>query len=167
MKYFLAAMAFASVASGASAAPPPPPNQPVFRSGPWVVVRSTRDGGSVVACTGFYRANRHVQLSKDTLIIKTIEEVNSVAFGFDDHVPGAQRALSTGEKELKAIAFTGDDFRKLAGSYKVRIDAATAQGTIRHELELTGLAGALENIEKGCPVPAAPQTNERKKKRRS
>ena len=165
MKHGLALLAFAASTCVFAAPPAERPNQPVFRSGPWFVVRSVRDGGKVVACTGFYRANRHVQLSKDTLVIQTIEDVKSVAFGFDDHAPGAQRMLTGAEKELKAIVFTGEDFTKLAHSRKVRIDVGTAQGTMRHELDLNGIAGALENIGKGCPVPEAPKTNERKRRR--
>lgn len=150
---------------GAVAQPAERPNQPVFRSGPWFVVRSVRDAGSVVACTGFYRANRRVQLSKDMLIIKTPEEVASVAVGFDDDAMGTARALSAGEKELKAIAFTGDDFAKLARSRKLRIAVETSQGTMRHELELTGVAGALDNIAQGCPAPADPPLPKRRRPR--
>lgn len=152
MKHGLALLAFAATTC-VFAQPPERPNQPVFRSGPWFVVRSVRDGGKVVACTGFYRANRQVQLSGDTLIIKTQEEVKSVALGFDNQPPGAQRPLSAGERELKAIAFTGEDFTRLVNSRKVRIDAVTPHGTMRHELELAGIAGALDNIAKGCPLP--------------
>jgi hypothetical protein len=146
-------LALAAFSTLAIAQPPERPNQPVYRSGPWFVVRSVREGGSVVACTGFYRANRHVQLAKDTLILQTPEEVKAVAFGFDDQPMGAQRPQSAGEKELKAIAFTGDEFDKLAASRKVRIEVMNSQGTMRHELDLNGLAGALENINQGCPVP--------------
>jgi hypothetical protein len=153
MKSLLLLAAFVSTA--ACAQPPDRPNMPVFRSGPWFVVRSTR--GDAVACTGFYRANRHVQLSKDMLIIQTPDEVKGVAFGFDDQPMGLQRPLSAGEKDLKGIAFTGEDFAKLPKSRKVRIDVETAQGTMRSELELNGLAGALENINAGCPVPSPAQ----------
>jgi hypothetical protein len=163
MKHGLALLAFAATTC-VFAQPPERANQPVFRSGPWFVVRSVRDGGKVVACTGFYRANRHVQLSKDTLIVQTPEEAASVALGFDDKA-GAQRPLSAGEKELKAIAFTGDDFAKLAHSSKARIDVVTPQGTMRHELELNGIAAALENIDKGCPVPEPPKTPVRNRHR--
>ena len=128
---------------------------PVFRSGPWFVVRSVRPG-DVVACTGFYRANPHVQLSKDNLVFKTDEDVRAVAFAFDDERMPSGRPLSAPEKDLKAISFTGDDFAKLSRSRKVRVEMATAQGTMRHELELNGLAAALENINAGCPVPAKP-----------
>ena len=158
MKLIPAALALVASAC-VLAQPAERPNQPVYLSGPWCVVRSVRDGGSVVACTGFYRANRHVQLSKDMLVIKTPEEVKTVAFGFDDQPMGAQRPLTAGEKELKAIALTGEDFAKLAQSRKVRIEVETGQGTMRHELELNGIVGALDNIDKGCPVPAdAPAT---------
>ena len=144
----------AAVSSLAWAQPAERPNQPVFRSGPWFVVRSVREAGNVVACTGFYRANRRVQLSKDALIIEMPEEVKAVAFGFDDQPVGAQRPLSAGEKDLKAIALEGEDFKSLARSRKVRLEVVTPQGTMRHELDLRGLPGALENIEQGCPVPA-------------
>jgi hypothetical protein len=153
MKRPLIALAFAA-STLAFAQPPDRPNTPVFRSGPWFVVRSVRPG-EVVACTGFYRANRHVQLSKDMLIIKTAEEVKGVGFAFDSDPVSAARPLSGAEKELKAIAFTGDDFSKLSKSRKVRIEVATPQGTMRHDLELEGLAGALDNINAGCPLPPA------------
>jgi hypothetical protein len=141
-------------------------NQPVYRSGPWLVVRSVREGGDVVACTGFYRANRRVQLSKDMLVVKTAEEVKSVAFGFDDAPLGAPRPLTAGENDLKAIAFMGDDFTKLAHSKKLRIEVQTAQGVMRHELELNGFAGALDDIDKGCPVPADPPQAKRRRMHR-
>jgi hypothetical protein len=154
MKHALLAAALLS--SMAFAAPPPErPNQPVFRSGPWFVVRSVRADN--VVCTGFYRANRHVQLTRDMLIIQTPEEVKGVSFAFDDQAAGATRPLSTGEKDLKAVAFTGEDFAALTKSHKVRIDTTTAQGVMRHDLELNGLAGALENINAGCPVQALPK----------
>jgi len=109
-----------------------------------------------VACTGFYRANRHVQLSRDMLIIKTPQEIRSVAFAFDDQPVPAHRPLSSAEKAIQAIAFTGEEFAKLPRSHKVRIEAVTAHGTVRHELDLRGLAGALENINAGCPATDVP-----------
>jgi hypothetical protein len=142
----------ALVSTFAFAQPPERPNTPVFRSGPWFVVR-TAPPNDTVACTGFYTANRRVQLSKDMLVVQTPEDVKSVAYGVDDQPMGTHRALSADEKDLKGIAFTGDDVAKLAKGRKLRIDVATAQGTMRNELDLNGLAGALENINAGCPVP--------------
>jgi hypothetical protein len=150
MRHILLLAAFAS--SLVFAQPPERPNTPVFRSGPWFVVR-TAPPNEAVACTGFYTANRRVQLSKDMLVVQTPDDVNGVAFGFDDQPMSTQRALSASEKDLKGIAFTGDDFTKLAKSRKVRIDVATAQGTMRSELDLNGLAGAVANINSGCPMP--------------
>jgi hypothetical protein len=128
----------------------------VFRSGAWIIVRSVH-AGEPVTCTGFYRAHPHVQLAKDTLVIQMEDEVKGVSFGFDDQPMGPLRPLSASESDLKGIAFSGDDFARLATSRKVRIDAVTAQGTVHHELELEGLPAALENINAGCPVPAPPQ----------
>jgi hypothetical protein len=126
-------------------------NEPVFRSGPWFVVRSVRDGGKVVACTGFYKANRNVQLSKDMLAIRAPVEIRSVALGFDGRTMGAPRPLSKAEQELGAFAVTGEDFAQLARSSKLRLEVATVNGTASHTLELRGLQGALESINAGCP----------------
>ena len=162
MKYVVLALAL--VSSLACAQTPEKPNLPVFRSGPWFVVRSVRDGGSVVACTGFYRANGRVQLSKDMLVLKAPEEIDGVAFGYDDQPMGPARPLSPGEKDVKGIVFAGDDFARLASSSKLRIDAVTAQGTMHHELELKGLPAALANINAGCPVPAPVKTKAKAKR---
>lgn len=132
------------------------PNQPVFRSGPWFVVRSVREGGNVVACTGFYRANRGVQLSKDSLVIKTRQEIRTVSLGFDGKPMGAPRPLSAAEKQLGALAISGDEFAQLSLSSKLRLEFVIDQGAQKHELELRGLKGALENINAGCPVPDQP-----------
>ena len=131
-------------------------NQPVFRSGPWFVVRSVREGGNVVACTGFYRANRGVQLSKDSLVIKTRQQIRTVALGFDGKPMTAPRPLSEAEKQLGALAIAGDEFAQLALSCKLRLEFVTDQGPQKHDLELRGLKGALENINAGCPVPEQP-----------
>lgn len=135
---------------------PQRPNEPVFRSGPWFVVRSVRDGGNVVACTGFYRGNRGVQLSRDVLAIKTQQDIRGVSIGFDDKPMGKERPLTSAEQQLGALAISGEDFARLARSKRLRVAVTTAQGTSQHALELRGLAGALENIQAGCPVPAEP-----------
>ena len=158
-----ALLALALVSSLACAQTPDKPNLPVFRSGPWFVVRSVPESGGAVACTGFYRANQRVQLSKDMLVLKSNDDIDSVAFGYDDQPMGPTRPLSAGEKDVKGIVFTGDDFAKLASSRKLRIDAITAQGTVHHELELNGLPAALANINAGCPVPAPVKTKARSK----
>lgn len=156
MKRAIACLA-ASLLPLASPAGPPAerPNLPVYRSGPWFVVRSVREGGDVVACTGFYRANRNVQLGRDMLVIKApAVEVEGVAFAFDGESMPARRPPSAGEKDIPGVAFTGADFARLARAQKVRIELGTPQGTMQHDLELAGLAGALDNINAGCPVPA-------------
>jgi hypothetical protein len=160
MKNAMRALVLAGLAAAGAvcAQPAERPNLPVYRSGPWFVVHSGPDGGDAVSCTGFYRAKRRVQLSKDALIIKTSEPITGVAISFDGEAPAAQRPLSPAEKELGSITFTGDDFSRLARSRKVRIAAHTSQGTISEELELEGFEGALKSIKAGCPLPAPPAT---------
>jgi hypothetical protein len=154
MKHALLAAAFSSTVCFAGP-PPERPNQPVFRSGPWIVVRTVR-ADKDVQCTGHYRANSHVQLTKDRLVLQTPEEVSGVSFAFDGQEPSAIRPISASEKELKSVVFTGEEFATLVKSRKLRVDTATAQGVMRHDLELDGLPAALENIHAGCPVQSAP-----------
>jgi hypothetical protein len=136
-------------------------NTPVFQSGHWFVLRSVREQGSVVACTGFYRGHRGVQLSKDMLIIKSPVALKSVALGFDAAPMRPARPMQSVEEQMGAVVIAGDDFAQLKKSTRLRIDAVTDQGTGSHELDLQGLAETVKNIESGCPLPGEPLRRQR------
>ena len=128
-------------------------NELVYRNGSWFVVRSVRNGGNLVTCTGMYRVNRSVQLGKDTLVFKMPVHVSTISLGFDGQAMGAARAVTAAEREAGAISITGDTFAQLSKRGKLNIDVVTNDGgKTRHELDLQGLAGAVKYIEAGCPA---------------
>ena len=134
----------------------PRPNQPVFHAGAWTVVRSVRDGGDVVGCTGFYRAHRGVQLSKDALILKSPVALNSVGLLLDGAPLRRPGPPSKTEDSLGAVVLTGAEFEALAKASTLTLELVTAQGPQRVVVTLRGFAAALENIHAGCPVPDRP-----------
>lgn len=125
----------------------------VYRNGPWFVVRSVRDGGKSVTCSGKYRVNRNIHLNKDSLVIQTPVHVSTVSVGFDDQAMGAARALAPAEREVGAVALRGDTFEQLSKRGRLKIDVVTNDGAkTRQDLDLHGLAGAVKYIEAGCPA---------------
>jgi len=132
------------------------PNEVVFRSGPWYVVRSVRDFGNVVACTGFYKLHPGVQLAKDNMIVKTNAQVQSIAVAYDDKPAAAPRQPTAVEKEMHAIVFAGKDFEDLKRSRKLNLALVTDKAQGDHTFDLKGMLEALANIDEGCPVPTAP-----------
>ena len=127
-------------------------NDLVYRGGSWFVVRSVRDGGKTVTCTGMYRINRNVQVNKDGLVFRTPVHINTISLGYDDQAMGAARAPTAAEREAGAVTIAGSDFAQLTKRGRLKIDVVTNDGAkTRHDLDLQGLAGAVKNIEAGCP----------------
>ena len=137
----------------AAAQPKLQTNEPVFRSGNWFVVRSTKEGRDTVACTGFYKAHRGIQLSEDSLIVRVPDDVQDITIGYGDKMRPA-RPPEDIEKELRAVVFRGADFDRLRRTRIIKLEISTARGQIRHELNVQGINAALLNIASGCPVPA-------------
>lgn len=136
-------------------------NTPVFQAGPWFVLRSVRRQGREVACTGFYRGHRGVQLGKDMLVIKSPVGLKSVALGFDAAPLRPARPLRPAEEQRNAVVLAGEEFAQLKKSTRLRIEAVTDQGSGSQELDLQGFAEALKNIEAGCPLPQERQRRQR------
>lgn len=149
---FLWAAALAAHAQPAG----PRPNQPVFHAGAWTVVRSVRDAGNVVGCTGFYRAHRGIQLSKDALILKSPVALNAVGLLLDGAALRKPGPLSKTEESMGAVVLTGAEFGALAKASTLTLELGTAEGPQRVVVPLRGFAAALENIHAGCPVPDRP-----------
>lgn len=127
-------------------------NELVYRGGSWFVVRSVRDGGKTVTCTGMYRINRAVQVNRDGLVFRTPVHINTIALGYDDQAMGAARALTAAEREAGSVTIAGNAFAQLAKRGRLKIDVVTNDGAkARHDLDLNGLAGAVKTIEAGCP----------------
>ena len=142
-------------APGAMAQPRLATNEPVFKSGNWFVVRTTKERSDAVACTGFYKSYRGIQLTQDSLIVKVADDMQSIAIGLGDRLRPA-RPPEEIEKELRAVVFRGDTFDQLRRAKRLKIEVLTAKGTSLHDLTLQGMRGALENIAAGCPAPDEP-----------
>ncbi|MBC5764927.1 hypothetical protein [Ramlibacter albus] len=114
MRAIAIAAAFAAIAAAAQQRP----NEVIYKSEDWNVVRSVRDAGNVVACTGFYRHNPRVQLSRDTFIVKLPKEahVRSVALGFGRGELRPPRPLTSAEQSLGAVVLEGADFEQMVKS---------------------------------------------------
>jgi hypothetical protein len=130
-------------------------NEPVYQSGNWFVVRTTKERSDVVACTGFYKSYRGIQLTQDTLIVKVTDDMQSVAIGFGDKMR-APRPPEDIEKEMRAVVFKGASFDQLRRAKRLKLEVLTTKGSSLHDLKLQGLNGALENIAAGCPEPDQP-----------
>jgi hypothetical protein len=137
----------------AAAQPKLQTNEPVFKSGNWFVVRSTKEGRDTVACTGFYKAHRGIQLSEDSLIVRIPDDMQEITIGYGDKMR-PPRPPEDIEKDLRAVVFRGADFDRLRRTRTVKLEIATAKGTVRHEMNVQGINAALLNIASGCPVPA-------------
>src|SRR5205823_5307074 len=127
-------------------------NQVVFKSGGWFVVRSTRTGSKSVACTGFYKDHRGIQLSKDSLILKFDGELQQVTIALNGKA-GTARAPQDIEQQVHAVVLTGPDFERLNSLKKITVEVETDKGRHTQNMTLAGMKDALENMALGCPVP--------------
>lgn len=138
-----------------------PSSKTVYRSGNWYVVRSTQPVTGAVACTGFYMGQGGVQLGRDSLLIKTADEVKSVSLRFGEQPARAARALDPNERQMGAVMVAGADFELMRRGKSLALELVTAKGNESHSLKLEGLDAALKNIDAGCPLPAASARAER------
>jgi hypothetical protein len=128
----------------------------VFKSGNWSVLRSTDAMTDKASCTGIYKDQVGIQLANDSLFISMQGGIQSVTLRFDDQPPERLRLGTEMEKELRSVRITGDEFRKLLGSSRLRVQVLTLlRGIEDRDLDLIGISEALANIRQGCP--GAPQ----------
>jgi hypothetical protein len=59
------------------------------------------------------------------------------------------------EKNLGSIDLEGAEFSKLLGSSRLRMEVLTVLShSVAFDIDLTGMAAAIENIRANCPGPA-------------
>jgi hypothetical protein len=127
--------------------------QVAFKSGNWKVLRSLDSMNDTVTCTGIYKENNGVQLTKDSLYVSVKGGLESVTLRFDDKPAQSMRLAEKMEKEVRAIIITGTDFSELSESSRLRIQALTlVRGVVNEDFNLTGIKDALESIRTSCPV---------------
>jgi hypothetical protein len=128
-------------------------NEPVFKSGNWYVVRTSKPRSDAVSCTGFYGTRKGIQLTQDSLMVRVSGEIQRVVISFGEKAR-PERAPQPVEKDMGAVVLTGDEFARMRRSKTLKIEVGTSQGPVTHELKMQGLTAALGNIADGCPVPA-------------
>lgn len=156
-----------SLALGAFAAPAltqtsMPARRTVHRDGDWYVVRSVQRGTGQAICTGFHMGHAGLQLSKDSLIIRTPGDLQSIGLRYGDEPAPAARPPSAAEKQIGAVMIAGPEFEKLRRSQTLGLDIQTSQEHAKHMLKLNGIEGVLKNIEAGCPTPKAVERADRR-----
>jgi hypothetical protein len=124
----------------------------VFKAGNWSVLRDVDVMTDKTSCTGIYKEERSIQLTDDTLYIIVKGGLRSVTLRFGDQPAEPLRLATDMEEKVGAIEISGNDFTKLLGSARLRVQSMTlVRGLANLDLDLAGLSAAVENIRQGCP----------------
>lgn len=122
----------------------------VFESGNWTVRRTIDAMTDKASCTGIYNNNLRIQLTERELFISVRGSLRAYKFRFDDR-PASNLILADDmEKRLDTIIIRAN-FKKALGSSRLRVNASTYSSSKDYDLDLTGIADAVENIKSGCP----------------
>jgi hypothetical protein len=104
------------------------------------------------SCTGIHKGDRTIQLTGDTLFISVQGGIESITLRFGDEPPERMRLATDIEKKVRALSITGNEFRKLLGSRRLRVQVLTmVQGIAMFDLDLSGIEDAVGSIRSGCP----------------
>lgn len=127
-----------------------------FKSGNWKVLRTINSMTDEVNCTGIYKENYNIQLSKDALYVTVGIGIKGVTLRFNDKPALPYRLADEKEKFARTIIISGGEFSELIESDRLRLEALTLMPSIVSEdLDLKGIKDALNSIGNGCPVDSA------------
>lgn len=127
--------------------------QIAYKSGNWKVLRSIDTMNDTVNCTGIYKENYGIQLTKDTLYVSVRGGLRSVTLRFGEKPARPLRLAEDMEKRVDSIIISGTDFAELLEGDRLRIQASTlVSGIATEDLDISGINSALENISNGCPI---------------
>lgn len=134
-------------------------------SGNWKVLHDKDMMTDKTDCTGIYKNNYGIQLTKDTLYISVPGGIQSVTLRFGDEPAQPFRLATEMEKKVGVIILTGSVFQKLQSVSRLRYQSSTLVDSVKSgDLDLTGLATALNSIKSGCPLRLASATTPKKTK---
>jgi hypothetical protein len=115
-----------------------------------------------VSCTGIYKDQLGIQLTGEKLYVTTRGGIEGTTLRFDDQPPERMRLGTKMEKQVNAVEISGDEFRKLLGSNRLRMEVLTLiRGIENWDLDLTGISDAVNNIRQGCPGEAQGRPGDR------
>jgi hypothetical protein len=124
-------------------------------SGNWKVLRHIDSMKDTINCTGIYKENNGIQMTKDKLFVSVKGGIQSVTLRFGDQPARPLRLPGDMEKKIGSIIISGSDFSELVESNRLRVEAATlVRGIANEDLNLTGIKDALESIKGDCPIQA-------------
>jgi hypothetical protein len=125
-------------------------------SGNWIVLRDKDTMTDKMECTGVYRNNYGIQLTEKSLYISISGGLESITLRFGDEPVQPLRLPKEIEKRARVVVLTGTDFEQLQNVARLRYQVSTlVSGVKTGDLDLTGLAPALQSIKAGCPVQAS------------
>lgn len=158
--YFLATLvAIFTIVSSAAHAAGLKDADVAMTSGNWKVLRYIDSMKDTVNCTGIYKENNGIQMTKDKLFVSVKGGIQSVTLRFGDKPARPLRLPEEMEKKIGSIIISGSDFSELVESNRLRVEAATlVRGIANEDLDLSGIKDALESIKGDCPIQSTKTT---------
>ncbi|MFM7341234.1 MAG: hypothetical protein ACKO3Q_00890 [Betaproteobacteria bacterium] len=116
-----------------------------------------------VSCTGIYKSNYGIQLSRDSLFIRVPGGLQSVTLRFGENPPLPMRMPQKLEKDVGSLILEGTELAQAVDTQRLRVQVLTlVRGVFTEDLDTTGLQAAAQHIREGCPdagaQPTPPQT---------
>lgn len=128
---------------------------PTLKTGNWTVLRNVDGMNDKIICTGIYKDNYRVQLTKEALYVRIPGGLEGIVLRFGDDPARPLRLPLKLEKEVGAVIFELGDFHAALATPRLRVQVGTlVRGVHFDDLDMTGAREAHAHITDGCP-PAA------------
>jgi hypothetical protein len=125
----------------------------LYRAQAWQVLRVSRDSG-VRDCNALPATSSYVHASDGALVLRSTVPVVTVRTRIDNgswqHRPATPR-----EAQQRVLVWRGDDLQALARHRRLRVRLQGEGQVMKVDLDLRGLQGALQVLERQCPAPAS------------
>lgn len=128
----------------------------VFTSGNWKVLRNTDSMTDAISCTGIYKSDYAVQLTKDRLHLSVPDGVRGITLRFGDEPARSTRLPDRMEERLSIVTLAADEFSDLLRTNRLRVRVLTLlSGLEDFDLDVRGIQAAVDNIQSGCELTAS------------
>jgi hypothetical protein len=106
-------------------------------------------------CTAIYKGDYGIQLTDHALFIHINGGPQGFRLRFDDDPAGPLKLATDIQKKIDVIEVDGSNFTRLLDAHRLRYDVTTIIGSGQEgDLDVTGVAEAVQNISNGCPGEA-------------
>lgn len=121
--------------------------------GNWTIFRNIDNMTDAIECTGIYKKNYGIQLTKKALYISVRGGIQGITLRFGESPAKPFRLPERMEKEINAISISGSEFTELLEAERLRLSVLTLiEGVYDADLDLNGIKSAIDNIKADCPV---------------